>query len=148
MSGVIVIRHLLATNAALIAALGAGPPAASARIMAGDLPLNVVLPAISIAQVSSMPRNTVKMNEKSVQHTDRVQVSVLVKATQASPPGSGYPGVRALLKLVLAACPHTHGIVNGIEVDSILPDIEGPDLSDDTVAFYSGSRDFIVRYNS
>lgn len=148
MSGVIVIRHLLATNAALIAALGAGPPAATARIMAGDLPINTVLPAISIAQVSSMPRNTVKMNEKSVQHTDRVQVSVLVKATQASPPGSGYPGVRALLKLVLAACPHTHGMVNGIEVDSILPDIEGPDLSDEAVEFYSGSRDFIVRYNS
>lgn len=142
MSGVAVIRALLAGNAAVTAVVPA------ANIMAGDLPLNTVLPAITVMQISSVPRNTVKMNDARVQHTDRVQVSVLLKGSDASPAGSGYPGVRSLLKLVLAACPHTHGIVNSIDVDSILPDIEGPDLSVDATALYSGSRDFIVRWNS
>jgi hypothetical protein len=141
-SGVAVIRHLLANTAAVTAVVPA------ARIMAGDMPLNTVMPAIAVTQISSVPRYTVKMNEARVQHTDRVQVSVLVKGPQGTPAGLGYPGVRSLLTLVLAACPHTHGTVNGIDVDSILPDTEGPDLSDDASALYSGSRDFIVRWNS
>lgn len=142
MSGVAVIRYLLANAAAVTNVVPA------TRIMAGDLSINTVMPAIGVTQISSVPRNTVKMNEARVQHTDRVQVSVLVKGTQATPAGLGYPGVRALLQLVLAACPHTRGAVNGIDVDSILPDIEGPDLSDDERALYSASRDFIVRWNS
>lgn len=142
MSGVAVIRYLLANNQAVLAVVPAP------KIMAGDMPLNAVLPVITVMQISSVPRNTVKMNEARVQHTDRVQVSVLLKGSDGDPAGAGYPGVRSLLKLVLAACPHTHGTVNGIDVDSILPDVEGPDLSDDATALVSGSRDFIVRWNS
>lgn len=142
MSGVAVIRYLLANATAVTAVVPA------TRIMAGELPLNSVLPGISIVQISSVPRNTVKMNEAKVQHTDRVQVSVLVKGTQATPAGTGYPGVKALIKLVLAACPQTRGTINGVDVDSITPDVEGPDLSDDATALYSGSRDFIVKWNS
>jgi hypothetical protein len=120
----------------------------AARIMAGDLPLNTVMPAIQVNQISSMPRNPVDMSGANVLHTDRVQVSVLFKGPQGSPAGTGYPGVRSLLRLVLAACPHTRGAVNGVNVDSILPDLEGPDLSNDATALYSGSRDFIVRWNA
>ena len=148
MSGVAVIRFLLANNAAVLAAMGAGPPVATARILSGDLPLNTIMPAITVVQISSVPRNTVKMNQPKVQHTDRVQVSVLVKGPQGTPAGLGYPGVRTLLKLVLAACPHTHGIVNGIDCDQILPDLEGPDLQDEATSLYSGSRDFFVRWNA
>jgi hypothetical protein len=148
MSGVAVIRHLLANNSAVTTALGAGPPVATSRIMAGDLPLNTVLPAISIAQVSGIPRLTVAMTEPNRLNTDRVQVSVLFKGPQGSPAGTGYPGVRALLVLVLAACPNQRGTINGVAVDSILPDIEGPDLADVATALYSGSRDFIVKWRS
>ena len=77
-----------------------------------------------------------------------MQVSVLFKGPQGTPTGTGYPGVRGLLRLVLAACPNTHGTVNGVNVDSILPDLEGPDLSDEATALYSGSRDLIVRWNA
>lgn len=142
MSGVAAIWYLLKTNAAVIAVVPA------ARIMAGDLPLNTVMPAIQVNQISSMPRNPVDMTGTHVLHTDRVQVSVLFKGTQGTPTGTGYPGVRSLLRLVLAACPNTHGTVNGINVDSIIPDIEGPDLSNDADALYSGSRDFLVRWNA
>jgi hypothetical protein len=142
MSGVVVIRFLLANNAPVTAVVPA------TRIMAGDLPLNTVMPAIAVTQISSLPWNTVKMNESRVQHTDRVQVSVLFKGPEGSPAGAGYPGVRSLLKLVLAACPHQRSTVNGVSVDSIIPLEEGPDLQDVATALYSGSRDFFVRWNS
>jgi hypothetical protein len=142
MSGVQVIRSLLANNILVTNVVPA------ARIMAGDLPLGTMMPAIAITQISSVPRNTLSMKDPRVQHQDRVQVSVLVKGPQGSPAGQGYPGVRSLLKLVLAACPNTKGSVNGVDCDSILPDSEGPDLQDDATALYSGSRDFLVRWNS
>jgi len=106
------------------------------------------MPAIQVNQISSMPRNPVDMTGANVLHTDRVQVSVLFRGPQGTPSGLGYPGVRSLLRLVLAACPNTHGAVNGVLVDSIIPDIEGPDLSDEATALYSGSRDFLIRWNS
>jgi hypothetical protein len=142
MSGVAIVRYLLANNGPVVALVPA------AKIMAGDVPLNTVLPAITITQISSVPRNIVSMIPSRVQHTDRVQVSVLLKGPQGTPVGLGYPGVRSLLKLVLAACPNTHGTVNGIECDSILPDLEGPDLYDDATALYSGTRDFFVKWNA
>ena len=140
MSGVAIIWSLLKTNSAVLAIVPA------ARIMAGDLPLNTVLPAIAVTQISSVPRNDIRINESPKLHTDRVQVSVLFKGPQGTPAGTGYPGVKALLKLVLAACPSQRGTVNGVVVDSITPDILGPDLSDEEDALYSQSRDFIVRW--
>ena len=142
MSGVAAIRHLLASDSSLIAVVPA------ARIKAGDLPLNTVLPAISVTQVSSVPRNTVAMTEVSRLNTDRVQVTVMVKNTDGEPAGTGYPGLRSILRLVLAACPNTRGTVNGVHLDSILPDEEGPDLPDVELSFISGSRDFLVRFNA
>ena len=142
MSGVAVIRHLLANAAAVTAVVPA------ARIMAGDLPLNTALPAISVTQISGVPHNTIRINESPKLHTDRVQVTVLVKGPQGTPAGLGYPGVKALLKLVLAACPSQRGTVNGIAVENITPDMEGPDLSDDATALYSQSRDFLVRFTA
>jgi len=86
------------------------------------------------------------MTEGHRLHTDRVQVSVLVKGPEGSPAGTGYPGVKALLKLVLAACPNTRGVINGVAVDAIICDIEGPDLCEEDTAIYGGSRDFFVRW--
>lgn len=144
MSGVAIIMNLLTTNGPLIAAI----PATS--IYAGDLPLNAPLPGISISQISSVPRNIVSMNEAvgKKSHVDRVQVTVMLKGPEGTPSGAGYPGLRSLLRLVLAACPNTHGTVNTFSVDSIIPDFEGPDLVDPTLAIYSGSRDFFVRWNA
>src|SRR3990172_8924322 len=142
MSGVAVIRSLLAGSAAITAIVPA------TRIISGDLPLNTVMPAIAVTQISSVLRLTLQMSETPKMHTDRVQVSVLFKGPEGSPAGTGYPGVKALLKLVLAACPNQRGTINGVDVDSILPDLEGPDLQDDETALYSGSRDFLVKWLS
>lgn len=148
MSGVAVIRYLLANNAAVLTALGAGPPVAASRVIAGDLPLDTVLPAISITEIDSQPRLTVAMTESGRMHTERVQVSVLYKGPRGTPSGTGYAGVKGMMPKILAACPHTHGTVNGINVVSIQPDTEGPDLQDDAASIYSCSRDFLVRWKS
>ncbi|MCR4297506.1 MAG: hypothetical protein NUV75_01950 [Gallionella sp.] len=142
MSAVAVVRYLLTQAAAVTAIIPAS------RIVAGDLPLNFTLPAISVMEISSNPRNTVAMNGANVLHTERVQVSVLFKGPQGTPAGTGLPGVKGVLALLLAAVPHTHGTVNGFDVLSILPDQEGPDLQDVATSLYSGSRDFIVKYRS
>ena len=140
MSGVAVVRYLLANNGQVLSVV------AAKNVIAGDLPINTVLPAISISQISSVPRNTVAMSGSGVLHTDRVQAAAIVKGPLGTPSGLGYPGVKAILKMILAACPNMRGTVNGVAVDSILPDIAGPDLYDEASDIFSGSLDFIVRY--
>jgi len=131
MSGVIAIRSLLANNAALLAVVPA------TKIMAGVIPLDTVLPAIGINHISTISRNTVSMADAGVMATERVQVTVEAKS---------YADQKSILELVRKACPNTHGTVNGIAVDSILPDIAGPDLRDDDLLIFVQSRDFIVKF--
>ena len=140
MSGVSVLRYLLANNAPLLAIVPA------TRILPGDLPLGTAFPAIAVKQIDGVPYKTIRTNETLKVHTDRVQVSVICKAQQSAATGTGYPGVTALLKLVLAACPSQRGTVNSISVDSITPDIEGPDLPIPEVEAITKSRDFFVRW--
>jgi len=142
MSAVGIIRTKLAAYSSLTAVVPA------TRIMAGDLPLNTTLPAIGVTQISSIPRTVVAMPGTNVLHTSRVQVTVHFKATDASPGGTGYPGLNAALLLVLAACPHVRGTVAGVKCDSIIPDIEGPDLSNPDIGIITRSRDFIVTWSA
>jgi hypothetical protein len=140
-SGVRVIYGLLSTYA-----LGSPTVVASASIKAGDLPINTPLPAISITHVSSVQRLTLAMTEANRMHTDRVQVTWMVKNQQGYPQGSDYPLLVTLGAWILAACPNQHGTVNGVNVDSILPDSEGPDLPLPDESILTRSRDFIVRW--
>jgi len=74
----------------------------------------------------ALPRLTVAMSEPNRMHTDRVQVSYLFKGQGGSPAGTGYPGVKTMAPLVLAACPNQHGAIAGNTGGWIfLPDIEG-----------------------
>ncbi len=139
MSGVAVIVALLRANNAITAVVPAS------RIMAGDLPLNTGLPAIEVTQISSVPTNFIQTNSSPKMHSDRVQVSVLCKEPQTGVAGTGYAGLRSLLRLVLAACPNQRGTINGITCDSIVPDIESPDFYNDVDMIRQGSRDFLVR---
>jgi hypothetical protein len=132
MSAVAVIRYLLANNATLIAQVEA------TKIMAGAIPINTVLPAISVMEVSTVDRNNVGMNETSVLHTSRVQITVLAKT---------YAAQKSILALVRKACPNQRGTISGVGVDSILPDGAGPDLYDDAAVIYMQSRDFMVMWS-
>lgn len=131
MSAVKVIRYLLANNANLTAVVPA------ARIMAGEIPLNAVLPAIAVNEISTVERSTVAMNAATVLATSRVQVTVMSKT---------YDEQKSILALVRKACPVSRGTVNGVAVDSIIPDIAGPDLRDDDARIFFQSRDFIVKF--
>lgn len=142
MSGVAVIINLLLADAATLAATGAD------QIMAGDIPLGTTLPVLGVSLISGTPRNTLSMLEPGRLMTDRVQVTALVKLRGEDPEGTGYPGMKALLALVLAACPNQRGTVGGILVDSILPDIEGPDFNYTAEGIVGGSRDFIVKWKT
>lgn len=131
MAAVKVIRYLLANNAPLLALVPA------AKIMAGAIPLNTVLPAIAVNHISTVERNSVAMNSATVLATSRVQVTVQAKS---------YTEQKSILELVRKACPVSRAIVNGVVVDSILPDLAGPDLRDDEAGIFMQSRDFFVRF--
>jgi hypothetical protein len=141
MSGVAVIVALLKANTPVTAVVPA------ARIMAGDAPIDTPKPLIVVTQISSVPEGgQIRRNEPNRVHSDRVQVSYLFDGPQADRSGTGYPGLAAMSRLVLAACPSQRGTINGVAVNSIESAGEGPDLSDAATGLYSRSRDFLVRW--
>jgi hypothetical protein len=131
MSDVKAVRYLLANNAALIAAVPA------AKIMAGLIPQGTVLPAIAVSHVSTVRRHTIAsgVTEYCI---SRVQITVMA---------TSYPQQKSILSLVRSALPRSRSTINGVAVDSILSDAEGPDFRDDDIAAFLGSLDFIVTYN-
>lgn len=145
MSGVAVIRYLLANDPDLITAVTA------ARIKAGVLPLSTVLPGISIRKISSVQRKTLSMANTQYYWTERVQVTVMAKA---------YPALNTLMQQVRQACPVSKNdyINTGpadwweyfnalfINVQSILIESESPDFYDPDSVIYSQSVDFMVSY--
>jgi hypothetical protein len=140
LSGVRAIRNLLAQNQGVLAVVPAP------RIFAGDAPVNCQLPAISVKQISGIPAMLPAQMAEPLMWSERVQVTVLVKSAEATPAGSGYPGLKSLLALVLSACGHFRGTAGGVNVDSVLPDLQGPDLSDFIPGVLTQSQDFFVKY--
>lgn len=132
MSGVAIVRYLLANNAGVTAQVGAS------KIKAGDLPLNIVAPAISVKQSGGTQRKTVAMASAKEQWTDKVQVEIT---------GLTYPSVKTILRLVLDALPLSRGTINSYDCDSILAAATGPDLYDSATGLYSQIQDFDVVYN-
>lgn len=132
MSGVKVVRYLLANSAPLTAVV------AAAKIAAGPVPQDTELPAIAVTQISGVQTNTVAMNAAAYQVRERIQVTAYAKT---------YPQMKAILALVRAALPLSRGTVNGVAVDSILPDSDGPDLFDHEAGAHEQSIDFIVKFS-
>ena len=130
MSGVAAIRYMLVNNAPLIAAVPV------ARIMAGVLPINTTLPAISVTQVSGSEAQMIKRSGAQLV-TDRVQVTVLA---------STYPTQKSILNLIRSAVVSTRGTVNTFSVDSITHEGDGPDLYNDDPVIYEQSIDFMVMF--
>lgn len=132
MSGVAVIQYLLSHSAPLIAVVPA------VKIKGGVLPLNTVLPGISVQEVDSFPRLPVNMTGTARFITERVQVTVLAKT---------YPSKKGIMELVRKALPLSRDTINGIMCDSVLPESVGPDIDDPETQIYTQSRDYIVRWS-
>jgi len=130
MSGVAIARYLLANSAGLIAVVAAD------KIKAGVVPLNTVLPAISIRQISGVEHEIIRRDANQLV-TDRVQITALALT---------YPQQKSILALIRAAMPGTRGTVNGFAVDSITPDIDGPDLYNDDPVIYEQSIDYMIKF--
>ena len=111
--------------------------------MAGDVPLNIAMPAIGISHVDSVPQLGIQVNEANQARAERVQVTVFRKLP---PDDDGYPGLQSLIDLVTAACASTYSSVNGTTVQGIRPDTEGPDFSIEGMSIITRSKDFIVRW--
>lgn len=131
MSGVAIAWYLLKTNANLVAVV------AAEKIHSGETPLNEVLPAISVTEVTDQEYNDIPMNSTYVLARERVRVQVQAKS---------YPDQKSILNLARKALPNTSGSVNGFTVDSILPDATGPDDYDADAVIYSQTKDFIIKY--
>jgi len=130
MSGVAIIRYLLANNAPLTAVV------ASSKIKAGIVPINTELPSVSIRQISGQEQSLIKRGSNMLV-TERVQITVLAVT---------YPQQKSIIELIRSALPPTRGTVNSYAVDSITPDIDGPDLYDDSPIIYEQSIDYFVRF--
>lgn len=140
MSGVAVVVYLLTHNAPLNGVV------VTAQIMAGILPLKTPLPAIGVTQVSGVPRLTLAMIEAGALQSDRVQVTVKTRGRASTVAGGGYPEQKSIIVLARAALPNMRGVINGVTVDSILPDVTGPDDQDLQLDEYTQSQDFIVKW--
>jgi hypothetical protein len=131
MSDVKAIRYLLANNAPLVAVVPV------AKIKAGPIQQGTTLPAISVSHVSTMRRYAIASAPAEF-CTSRVQITVMAKS---------YPEQKSILTLIRAALPRTRGSVNGVIVDSLLKDIDGPDFREDEVEIYMQSLDYIITYS-
>lgn len=131
MSAVKVIRALLIEHASVLALVPAE------RIVADDIPQGMLLPAISLTEISRVEMPTVSLAQRAVQVTARVQVTVHA---------ASYPDQKAALQAAkLGPGAHT-GTVAGIVVRSVMRDVVGPDMKHDDAGIYRQSRDFKVVY--
>lgn len=128
MSDVRAVRYLLANNATLIAQVPA------ARIVIGVLIQDTALPAISVTHVSTVRQQMVAASSGIC--IARVQVTVMA---------ASYESQKSVMALVRAALPRSRGVVDGVAVDNIIPDTEGPDFTDEA-GLYMGSIDYRVTY--
>ena len=131
---VAVIRDRLLNDATLLATVPA------TRIMAGQLPLGITLPAIMLNEISLIERKNVAMDYVGVLRTARIEVSMFA---------SDYPTLKSLMRLVRAACTNFRGDITdlGVNVDSILPAGASPELKIPGPDIHMQSRDFMVRYS-
>lgn len=133
MSGVAIVRSLLAANAGVIAICPA------ARILPGTIPLGSAMPAIGIQEVSGLERITLSRGAAFALVTERIRVTV---------DANTYPILKNLHNAVRLALPQTRGTVNGFTVDSIQIDAKGPEFKDSETQIESQYRDFLVRYQA
>lgn len=131
MSGVAIIRELLAAHAPLTALV----PAASIR--SGSLPQGQKFPAISVRSVSANEQWTTARNLQSKMIRERVQVTC-------------YAGTFELMERMLKAAAlgrgvHT-GVVKTFAVRSVLPEGVGPYIEAGDDGIHEQSRDFMVTF--
>lgn len=129
MSGVAIARAMLVDDSELKKRV--------VTIMAGNLPINTQLPAILIRQISGQEFQLLNRNVTQLV-TERIQVTVLATT---------YLEQKGIIGMIRAAMKPIRGDVNGFYVDSIRPDIDGPDLYTESPITFEQSIDYMIRFN-
>jgi hypothetical protein len=131
MSGVEVLGAILTVDGPLLAVVPA------ARIMGGDLPQGITLPAIVVTSVSG--------SDWAVLKADGVRrVSERVSATVLA---NNYAEQKAVIRLIRTACADKRGDFGGVTEVSITTDVRGPDMRSDDNSIWFQSQDFSVSFN-
>lgn len=131
MSGVAILRELLATNAHVVSITSA------ARVVAGILPQGANLPALSVHEVGDNEEPTIARNMPNKMIRERVQVTALAR---------DYTVMKRLLKAADLGAGVKTGFVKGFKVCSILPQGTGPEIPPGDSGIYEQSRDFVVTF--
>jgi hypothetical protein len=129
MSGVAIINHMISNYAPIGFVV-------AERVFNGVVPINSVLPAISIRQISGKEFETIRRTGTQLV-TERIQVSALAAT---------YLQQKQIIELIRFAVISTRGTVNSFQVDSITPDMDGPDLYYEEPVIYEQSIDYKVRF--
>lgn len=132
MSSVKAIRALLVAAAPVTAICPAG------RIMAGVIPQDIALPALSITEVSQVPISRIDAQASHNLVVSRVQVTVMAES---------YPQVKPLLDAARKACNYQRGIIADVDIVSIVRESVGPDFSNDAASVHFQSIDFKITYH-
>ena len=130
MSGTAIARYLLANNSGLTATVSAD------KIKPGLIPINTVLPAISVKQISGREHQLIKRGSNQLV-TERIQITVQTAT---------YVQQKAIIALIRAALPGTRGTVNTFTVDSITYESDGPDLEYENPVIFEQSLDYFVKF--
>lgn len=132
MSGVAIVRALLAAHAPVLAMVPA------ARVFAGTIPQGSVLPAVGVTMVGDSEQGTTARNLRTKMIRERIQVTVLVK--------EDYAKFKNLLKATSLGAGIHNGVVVGFVVRSVLPWGTGPEIPPDDDRILEQSRDFMVTF--
>lgn len=132
MDAVAALRAVLVADAGVLALVPA------TRIIAGELPQGIELPAISITSVSLRPDKPLA----------RETVRAIWERGQLRIVGSSYPEQKAVGRAARRALDYEPDpIVPGISDVTIIEEGEGPDFYSEATQTYQGTQDYGVSYN-
>ena len=131
MSGVAIIRTLLANHAPLLALVPA------AKIIAGTIPQATIPPAISVRSISGTEQETTARNLSVKMIRERIQVTVY---------GKSFVEMERALKAASLGRGVFTGTVATYKVLSVLPEYVGPYIEATDDGIHEQSRDFMVTF--
>jgi hypothetical protein len=130
MSGVAILREMLANHPPVLALLPAS------RVAAGMLKQGEPLPALTVHQIGDTEEGTMARNTSRRMIRERVQVTAL---------GKDWAEMKRLIRAANFSGVGT-GIVKGFKVNSVLPVGMGPEIPPGDDGIYEQSRDFVVTF--
>jgi hypothetical protein len=130
MSGITILLALIQDHAPLLDAVP------FAKIMGGPIPQKTAPPCIGLTVISGVDRNILHAGSK-VTVRERIQATVMA---------ADYDEVKAIIKLLRAACRDRTGTIAGFTNCSVLSEGVGPDFSNPTNGLFMQPQDFSVSY--